>query len=62
MRRIAVHMQTTLNNRIAGADGGFWEPFPWGEPEMAYLNEYVRGADTWALSRPVYEAIVPCRM
>ena len=35
MRRIAVHMQTTFNNRIANADGGFWEPFAWGEEEMA---------------------------
>ena len=59
MRRIAVHMHTTLNNRIANADGGFWEPFAWGEPEMTYLNRLVRTADTWALSRKLYEAIVP---
>jgi len=59
MRRIAVHMQTTVNNRIASADGGFWEPFAWGEEEMGYLNRFVRAADTWALSRKVYEAIVP---
>ena len=36
MRQIVVHMQTTLNNRIANADGSFWEPFPWGEDEMRY--------------------------
>src|SRR4029450_13935436 len=48
MRRIAVHMQTTFNNRIANADGGFWEPFAWGEEEMAYLNQFVRTADPWA--------------
>ena len=59
MRRIAVHMHTTLDNRIANADGGFWEPFAWGEDEMAYLNQFVRAADTWALSRKLYEAIVP---
>jgi dihydrofolate reductase len=59
MRKIVVHMQATLNNRIANADGGFWEPFPWGEPEMAYLNGFFREADTWALSRTLYEAIVP---
>lgn len=59
MRRIAVHMQATLNNRIADADGGFWEPFAWGEEEMAYLNKFFRAADTWALSRKLYEAIVP---
>jgi dihydrofolate reductase len=59
MRKIAVHMHTTLNNRIANADGGLWEPFAWGEEEMAYLNQLFRAADTWALSRKVYEAIVP---
>jgi dihydrofolate reductase len=52
-------MQTTFDNRIANADGGFWEPFAWGEEEMAYLNQFVRTADTWALSRKLYEAIVP---
>ena len=46
MRRIAVHMQTTFNNRIANVDGGFWEPFAWGQEEMAYLNQFVRAADT----------------
>jgi dihydrofolate reductase len=59
MRRIAVHMQATFNNRIANADGGFWEPFAWGEEEMAHLNRYFRAADTWALTRKLYEAIVP---
>jgi len=59
MRRIAVHMQTTLNNRIANAEGGFWEPFAWGEEEMAHLNRFVSRADTWVLSRKLYEAIVP---
>src|SRR6266700_88167 len=59
MRRIVVMMQTTLNNRIANADGGIWEPFPWCEEEMAYLNQFFRAADTWALSRKTYEVIVP---
>jgi dihydrofolate reductase len=59
MRKIAVHLQTTLNNRIANAAGTFWEPFPWGEEETAYLNSSFRDADTWALSRCTYEAIVP---
>ena len=44
-------MQTTLNNRIANADGVFWEPFPWGEEEMTWLNQRFRAADTWALGR-----------
>ena len=59
MRTLVFHMQTTLNNRIANADGVFWEPFPWGEEEMAWLNRRVRAADTWALGRRTYEAIVP---
>ena len=46
MRRIAVHMHTTLNNRIANADGGFWEPFASGEEEMTYLNQLFRAAGT----------------
>lgn len=59
MRKLVFHMQTTLNNRIANADGQFWEPFPWGEEEMAYLNQQFRQADTWALGRTAYETIVP---
>jgi dihydrofolate reductase len=59
MRSIVVHMQTTLDGRIAGADGQFWEPFPWGEPESAYVNEFFRRADTWAMSSVMYDAIVP---
>lgn len=59
MRNLTVHMQTTLDNRIANADGRFWEPFPWGEEEMAYVNAFFRKADTWVLGRVMYEAIVP---
>lgn len=59
MRNIVVHMQSTLDGRIANADGGFWEPFPWGDVEMAWLNEHFRAADTWVLTRPLYDAIVP---
>jgi hypothetical protein len=59
MRKLVVHMQSTLDNRIANAQGAFWEPFPWGEPEVAYINQFFRTADTWALSRVMYDAIVP---
>ena len=59
MRKIILHMQSTLDGRIATADGGFWEPFPWGDVEMAWLNDQFRAADTWVLTRPLYEAIVP---
>ena len=51
MRRIVVVMQTTLNNRIGSSEFGvFWEPFPWGEPEQAWINEVFRRADTWAMA------------
>jgi dihydrofolate reductase len=59
MRRITYHAQTTLDGRIADADGGFWEPFPWGETEQAYVNDLFRTADTWVLGRHMYDAIVP---
>jgi dihydrofolate reductase len=59
MRKVVVHMQTTLNNRIAKADGTFWEPFPWGEEETAYTNHFFRAADAWAMGRRTYEVIVP---
>lgn len=59
MRTIVVHVHTTLNNRIANAEGLFWEPFPWGEEETAYVNRCFRAADTWALGRKTYEVIVP---
>ena len=59
MRKLVYHAQTSLNNCTSKADGAFWEPFPWGEEETARLNEDFRQADTWALSRKFYEAIVP---
>ena len=59
MRKIVLHMQTTLDNRIANVHGAFWEPFPWGDEEMAYITERFRAADTWATGRRLYEAVVP---
>ncbi len=59
MRRLVFHLQTSLNTCTARADGSFWDPFPWGEEETARLNEEFRRADTWALSRRFYDAIVP---
>jgi dihydrofolate reductase len=59
VRKIVLHMQTTLDNRIANAYGAFWEPFPWGDEEMAYITERFRAADTWAMGRRLYEAVVP---
>lgn len=59
MRKLVVLMQTTLNNRIAHADGQFWEPFPWGDEEQRCVNQAFRAADTWAMGRVLYEAVVP---
>lgn len=52
MRHTAYFVHTTLNGRISASDGSFWDPFPWGgDEEMAYNNEFFRGADTWLLGR-----------
>jgi dihydrofolate reductase len=59
MRKVIVHMQTTLDNRISNAEGGFWEPLHWGEEEMAYLNGLLASVDTWALTRRIYEFVIP---
>jgi dihydrofolate reductase len=59
MRKIIVLMQTTLDGRISKSDGLFWQPFAWGEEETAYVNETYGRADTWAMSRKLYEFVVP---
>jgi dihydrofolate reductase len=59
VRKIVFHIQMTLNNCIAKADGTFWERFPWGDEETAFLTQQFREADTWALGRKAYETIVP---
>lgn len=59
MRKIVVHMQTTLDGRTSRPDGLFWEPFPWGEEEMAHVNEMFAAADTWVMSGRLYEFVVP---
>jgi dihydrofolate reductase len=52
-------MQTTLDGRISRPDGFFWEPFPWGDEEMSYVNQFFAAADTWVMSRKLYEFVVP---
>jgi dihydrofolate reductase len=59
MRTLTVLMQTTLDGRISHPDGSFWQPFAWGEEETAYLNETYARADTWAMSRTLYDYVVP---
>jgi dihydrofolate reductase len=59
MRKVIVHMQTTLNGRIVNIEGGFWEPFAWGEEETRWSNDLFRRADTWVFGRHVYDAVAP---
>lgn len=59
MRKVIVLMQTTLDGRISTADGLFWQPFAWGEEETAYVNQTYAQADTWVMSRKLYESVVP---
>lgn len=59
MRKLVFHMQTTLDGRIARADGSFWEPFDVGEAEQRWLNDTFRPVDTWVLGRTTYDVIVP---
>lgn len=59
MRKVIYHAQTTVDGRIAKQDGELWEPFPWGETEIAYVNKFFRGADTWVLGRQMHDVIVP---
>jgi hypothetical protein len=35
-------MPSTLTGCIANEQGTSWEPFPWGDPEQAYVNEAYR--------------------
>lgn len=59
MRKITVHMQTTLDGRISKPSGLFWEPFPWGDEETAYINQRFAAADTWVMSGRLYRFVVP---
>jgi len=59
MRKLVVHMQVTLDGRISTRDGSFWEPLRFGDPETEFVNDAFRSADTWAMSRPLYQFVVP---
>jgi dihydrofolate reductase len=59
MRKLVVHMQVTLDGRISNSAGYFWEPLQFGDPETSYVNDAFRSADTWAMSRKLYEFVVP---
>lgn len=59
MRKLTIHMQVTLDGRISRPDGMFWEPFPWGDTETAWLNPVFAEAGGWVMSRKLYEFVVP---
>ncbi len=59
MRKLVVHMQVTLDGRISNGAGSFWEPLRFGDPETSYVNNAFRSADTWAMSRKLYQFVVP---
>jgi dihydrofolate reductase len=59
MRKIVIHMQTTLDGRISNTAGFFWEPLVFGDPETLFVNDAFRSADTWAMGRGVYQFVVP---
>jgi dihydrofolate reductase len=59
LKKLVAHLQTTVNNRIATVAGTFWEPFPWGQEEIRYVNQAFAKADTWAMSRRMYDVICP---
>lgn len=59
MRTVTVVMQTTLDNRIATADGTFWEPMTYGPDEERYVNRVFEQADTWVMGRRLYDVVAP---
>ena len=52
MRKIIVHMQSTLNGCIANTQGTFWQPSAWGDPEQAHINDVFRAAGRGRLAAP----------
>ena len=59
MRKLIVHMPTTLDGRVSRPDGLFWDPFPWGDEVTSYVKQSFAAADTWVMSRKLYEFVVP---
>jgi dihydrofolate reductase len=59
MRKLSLHMTTTVDGFIAKPDGTLWEAFPWPEEMQEFTNEFFRRVDTAIYGRLTYEAIVP---
>ncbi len=58
-RKVIYHAQTTVDGRLARADGELWDHFPWGETEIGHVNGFFRQTDTWVLGREMHDVIVP---
>jgi dihydrofolate reductase len=59
MRKLFVHMTTTVDGFIARPDGTLWEAFPWPDEMQTFTNEVFSRVDTAVYGRLTYEAIVP---
>jgi len=55
-RKIVVHTEVTLDNRISRADAFFWEPFACGEQETPHVNRLFERADTCVMGRGTYQS------
>jgi dihydrofolate reductase len=59
MRKLTLHMTTTVDGFIAKPDGALWEAFPWPAEMQEFTNAFFDQVDTAIYGRLTYEAIVP---
>jgi dihydrofolate reductase len=59
MRKLTLHMTTTVDGFIAKPDGTLWEAFPWPEEMQEFTTDFFRQVDTAIYGRLTYEMIVP---
>jgi dihydrofolate reductase len=59
MRRLTLHMTTTVDGFIAKPDGTLWDAFPWPEEMQVFTTDFFGQIDTAVYGRLNYETIVP---
>lgn len=59
MRKLTLHMTTTVDGFIAKSDGTLWDGFPWPREMQEFTNDFFGDVDTALYGRLTYEAIVP---
>jgi dihydrofolate reductase len=59
MRKLTLHMTTTVDGFIAKSDGTLWDAFPWPREMQQFTNDFFGDVDTALYGRLTYEAIVP---